>query len=102
MEIQTPDTIDLRKYIEPRFFGDDPPIERPHIRGRRIPVATVAHSYHHHGWTVSETMYQFTLSQEQVLAALLYYSENKDIIEAQEVQYQAKLDEMYELYGRKD
>lgn len=89
-----PATVDLNKYIETRFFG-----ERPHIRGRRIPVATIAHSAQSQGWSVAELAYQFTLSEPQVLAALLYYEENKDVIEAQEAAYQAELDEAYRLYG---
>jgi uncharacterized protein (DUF433 family) len=92
-----PSTVDLRKYIEIRIFGD-----RPHIRGRRVPVATIAHYAHSQGWGVSELAYQFTLSEPEVLAALLYYEEHKDLIEAQEVAYQAELDEAYRLYGKKD
>ncbi len=89
-----PTTVDLRKYIEVRIFG-----ERPHIRGRRIPVATIAHSAASQGWSVSELAYQFTLSEQQVLAALLYYQEHKDEIEVQEAEEQALLDEAYRLYG---
>ena len=94
---EAPTTVDLRKYIEVRIFG-----ERPHIRGRRIPVATIAHSHQSQGWGVAELAYQFTLSEPQVLAALLYYEENKDVIEQQEAAYQAELDEAYRLYGSKD
>ena len=89
-----PATVDLNKYIETRFFG-----ERPHIRGRRIPVATIAHSTQSQGWSVADLAYQFTLSEPQVLAALLYYEENKDIIEVHEAAHQAQLDEAYRLYG---
>jgi uncharacterized protein (DUF433 family) len=91
---EAPTTVDLRKYIEVRIFG-----ERPHIRGRRIPVATIAHSAQSQGWSVAELAYQFTVSEPEVLAALLYYEENKAVIEAQEVAYQAELDEAYRLYG---
>ncbi|MBN1966547.1 MAG: DUF433 domain-containing protein [Anaerolineae bacterium] len=87
MTIQAPDTVDLSKYIEVRIFG-----ERPHIRGRRIPVATVAHSAASQGWGVAELAYQFTLSEAEVLAALLYYQEHEAMIEAQEAAYQAELD----------
>lgn len=31
--------LDLSKYVEVRIFG-----ERPHVRGRRIPIATIAQS----------------------------------------------------------
>lgn len=91
-----PTKVDLTKYIEVRIFG-----ERPHVRGRRIPVATIAHSHRSQGWGVSELAYQFTLSEPEVLSVLLYYEENKDLIEAQEAAYQAELDEAYRLYGSK-
>ena len=92
-----PTTVDLRKYIEVRIFG-----ERPHVRGRRIPVATIAHHQQDPGWTVSELAYNFGLSEIEVLASLLYYEEHKEIIEAQEAEYQKELDEAYELYGEKE
>jgi uncharacterized protein (DUF433 family) len=76
--------------------------ERPHIRGRRVPVATIAHSAHSQKWSVAELAYEFTLSEPEVLAALLYYEEHKDLIEEQEAAYQGELDEMYRLYGKKD
>jgi uncharacterized protein (DUF433 family) len=97
MAVEVPEKVDLRKYIEVRIFG-----ERPHLRGRRIPVATIAYSARSQGWGVDELAYQFTLSREQVLAALLYYEENRDLIDAQEKKYQAELDEMYRLYGEKE
>ena len=97
MTDQAVPTLDLSKYIEVRVFGD-----RPHIRGRRVPVATIAYCHRDLGWTVSELAYEFTLSEPQVLAALLYYEENKERIDAQEVAYQAELDEAYRLYGSKD
>jgi uncharacterized protein (DUF433 family) len=93
MTAHVPTKIDLSKYIETRIFG-----ERPHIRGRRIPVATVAHSAQSQPWNVAELAYQFTLSEAEVLAALLYYEENKDVIEAQETAYQAELDEAQRRY----
>lgn len=97
MSAQTPLKIDLSKYIEVRIFG-----ERPHIRNRRIPVSTIAHSADSQGWNISELADNFTLSEQEVLAALLYYGEHKAEIEAQEAAYQAELDEMYRLYGKKD
>lgn len=86
--------LDLSKYIETRYFGI-----RPHVRGRRIPVATIAHSSRSQEWGVSELAYQFTLSESEVLAALLYYEENRDEIEAQETAYQAELDDAHRRYG---
>ena len=88
MTTQAPDTIDLSKYIEVCIFG-----ERPHIRGRRIPVATIAYSAASEGWSIAELAYQFGLSEEQVLAALLYYREYAALIDEQEAAYQALLDE---------
>ncbi len=93
MAAETPVKVDLSKYIEVRIFG-----ERPHIRGRRIPVATIAHSARSQNWGIAELAYQFTLSEPEVLAALLYYQENKDLIEAQEAAYQAELDEAQRRY----
>ncbi|GAB4513531.1 MAG: hypothetical protein OHK0046_14320 [Anaerolineae bacterium] len=73
-------TVDLRRYIDTRHFGD-----RPHIRGRRIPVWVVAHAQmDNQGYGVRELMYAYDLSEAEVLAALLYYETHKDEIEAQE------------------
>jgi len=87
--------LDLSKYIEVRIFG-----ERPHIRGRRIPVAAIAYNVQAHGWTAPETAEEFGLSTAQVLTALLYYAENKDLIDAQEAEEQKLLDEVSRLYGK--
>jgi len=90
--------LDLSKFIETRTFPrlvDDTEIERPHIRGRRIPVATIAHCAQNHGWGVGELAYNFGVSESQVLALLLYYEENSELIEAQEAAYQEDLDEAY-------
>ncbi|MBZ0318595.1 MAG: DUF433 domain-containing protein [Anaerolineae bacterium] len=91
-------TIDLTEFIERRFFGD-----RPHIRDRRVPVASIAYNaYDGEQWSVSELAFQFTLTETQVLAALLYYQEHKEEIDLLEVAEQAKLDEMHRLYGKQD
>jgi uncharacterized protein (DUF433 family) len=92
MAIET--SVDLSKYIETRLFG-----ARPHIRGRRVPVATVAYNARTNGWDVAELAYEFTLSESEVLSALLYYPEHRDEIDAQEREEQAKLDEMKRLHG---
>lgn len=91
MDTAIPEAIDLRKYIDTETY-----MQRPHIRGRRVPVATIAHSGRSQGWDVAELAYQFTLSETQVLAALLYYQEHREEIEAQESAYQKLLDEAYE------
>ena len=96
MSVQTPipDPVDLSKYIEVRLFED-----RPHIRGRRVPVATIAYNARTNNWSLPELAYQFTLSEEQVLAALLYYAEHKEEIDAQEAAELEKMAEMKRLYG---
>ncbi len=91
MSMQVPTQVDLSKYIEVRIFGD-----RPHIRGRRIPVATIAYNHTGSNWDVAQLAYEFTLSEAEVLAALLSYHEHKALIDQQEANYQAKLDRMYE------
>jgi len=96
-QVEVPTKVNLTKYIEVRIFG-----ERPHIRGRRIPVATIAYSHRDPGWSVAELAYNFGLSEPEVLSALLYYEENRDMIDAQEAAYQVELDEAYRLYGTKD
>jgi uncharacterized protein (DUF433 family) len=62
----------------------------------------VAYNARTHGWSVEETAHNFGLSEAQVLSALLYYAENKALIDAQEAAYQAELDEAYRLYGEHD
>jgi uncharacterized protein (DUF433 family) len=89
-----PTTVDLRKYIETRFYG-----ERPHIRGRRVLVSMIAANSEGNKWSVPELAYNFGLSEEQVLAALLYYLEHKTEIDKQDIEEQKLFDEMYRLYG---
>ncbi len=45
-------------------------------------------------WTVEETAYNFTLSEAQILAALLYYEEHADAIDKQEAEEQVKFEEI--------
>jgi len=92
MHTATPPIVDLSKYIELR---DD----RPCIRGRRLPVAFIAAAYHTNQLSIAETAYQFTLSEEQVLAALLYYRENQEQIDAQDTQDTHESLEMHKRYG---
>lgn len=65
MSVATPQTIDLSKYIEVRDG-------RANVRGRRLPVAFIAVAEHERQLSIAELAYDFTLSEEQVLAALLY------------------------------
>ena len=86
--------LDLRKYIETRFYG-----QRPHIRGRRLLVSMITANAEDNHMTVPELAYDFTISEEQVLAALLYYREHQEEIDRQDVEEQKLFDEMYRLYG---
>ena len=79
MSVEIPETVDLRKYIDTQFFG-----VRPHIRGRRVPVAMIANRMRVNHWTIAETAYDFTLSEAEISAALLYYEEHKEEIDKQE------------------
>ncbi len=81
--------VDLSKYIETRLLGD-----RPHVRGRRIPISVIVHTAADNGHGVADLMYDFDLNETEVLAALLYYSEHKDSTEAQE----AAIPEEYSLF----
>jgi len=94
MNTTAPETIDLSKYIELRNG-------RAHIRGRRLPVAFVAAAEQAHQHSVGELAYQFTLSEEQVLAALLYYREHKAELDAQDAADTQQSREMHQRYGSK-
>jgi uncharacterized protein (DUF433 family) len=74
--------IDLSEYIERKYFQ-----ERPHVRGRRIPVAVIAEAAYANGWSVSTIMQEYGLSETEVLAALLYYVEHREVIDALEAAY---------------
>jgi uncharacterized protein (DUF433 family) len=91
-----PPTADLRKYIEVRLYG-----ERPHIRGRRVLVSMIATNAEQNGLTPSQLASEFSLSEEEVLAALLYYREHKTEIDNQDNEEQRLFDEMYRIHGEK-
>ncbi len=97
MSAEAPATVDLRKYIETRLFG-----ERPHIRGRRVPVATIAYNARTSNMHVAELAYDFGLKEVEVLAALLYYEEHRGEIDAQEAAEQALFDEAYRQQHEQD
>jgi len=94
MSIQTPTPVDLSKYIDRRLFG-----ERPHIRGRRIPVAIIAYQQRANNWTIAETAHNFSLSGAQILAALLYYDEHQAMIDEQEAEERRQFDAMKHQHG---
>lgn len=70
------ETVDLSKYIEMRDG-------RANIRGRRLPVSFIAINRLTNNATIEELAYEYTLTEEQVFAALLYYHEHKDEIDAE-------------------
>ncbi len=88
-------TIDLTKYVEAKLFGD-----RPHIRGRRVLVAALAHNSKTNGWDIATVAREFSLSEAEVLAALLYYEEHRESIDAQESAEEAAMDEAYRRSGK--
>ena len=83
-----PTTIDLRKYIDFKHFG-----ERPHIRGRRLLVSMVASNAQR---SIQDLAEDFSITEEQVLAALLYYHEHKSEIAAQDAEEIRQFDAMVE------
>ncbi len=94
MQPAIPETVDLSKYIEMRD-------ERPCLRGRRLPVAFVAAAQQTNQLSVAELAYQFTLTEEQVLAALLYYREHKAEIDRQDAAEAQQSYDLHERYGKK-
>jgi uncharacterized protein (DUF433 family) len=88
---ETAFAIDLSQYVETRLFGD-----RPHVKGRRIPIWVIAHFAGDNKHGIPELMYDFDLSEAQALAALLYYAEHKDMIEAQEATIREEYKHFYE------
>jgi uncharacterized protein (DUF433 family) len=88
MAQETSDLV-LTRYIDTVFFQ-----KRPHIRGRRVPVAAVAYNARDNGWDVPRLAREFSLSQAEVLAALLYYETHQDEIDTQEARYRQDLDAM--------
>jgi uncharacterized protein (DUF433 family) len=93
-EQAVPTTIDLRKYIDFKHFG-----ERPHIRGRRLLVSMVAVNAQGDHWSVPELAEDFSITEEQVLAALLYYHEHKTEIDAQDAEEIRQFDAMAEQHN---
>ncbi len=83
--------VDLTKYVDETAAD-----HRPAVRGRRIPIATLAHAAATHGWTVAEIAHQFQLTEAQVAAGLLYYEEHREAIEAAEAVYQQALDDAHD------
>jgi uncharacterized protein (DUF433 family) len=89
-----PDPVDLSKYIDVRE-------NRATIRGRRLPVAFVVSAQQANALSIAELAYEFTLSEEQVLAALLYYREHKAEVDSQDAADAQESAKMHRLYGEK-
>lgn len=84
-------TVDLSKYIEMRN-------DRPHIRGRRIPIMSlIAYQKVNHS-TIEELCDDYTLSEAEVLAALLYYRQNQEEIDRQDQEDIQAWEEQYQRY----
>jgi uncharacterized protein (DUF433 family) len=94
MNATVPETIDLSKYIELR---DD----RPRVRGRRLPVMFIAAAEQANHLSIAELAYQFTLSEEQVLAALLYYREHKAELDAQDAADARQSQDLHQRHANK-
>lgn len=83
MAVQIPQ-VALTQYIEYRRFG-----ARPHLRGRRIPVAIIASAARDNPEIgIQGLQLAYDLSEIEVLAALLYYAQHQEEIDMQE----AKID----------
>jgi uncharacterized protein (DUF433 family) len=93
-ESEQTDNQELSKYIDTTYYG-----ERPHIRGRRVLVSMIAANAEANGWSISRLAGEFSLSEEQVLAALLYYREHKPEIDRQDAEEQAIFDEIYRIHN---
>ncbi len=94
MDTPVPERVDLSKYIELREG-------RPHIRGRRLPVAFIASAEQENQLSLADLAYQFTLSEEQVLAALLYYREHKTEVDTQDAADAQQSRDLHQQYGKK-
>lgn len=93
MNAAIPETVDLSKYIELRD-------QRPHVRGRRLPIVFIAAAQQASDLSIAELAYQFSLSEEQVLAALLYYREHKVEIDRQDAADAEESRKLHQQYGK--
>lgn len=85
-------TVDLTRYVEKHHFG-----QRPHIRGRRIPIWIIAHAViDNKDIGVPELMYAYDLGEAEVLAALLYYRVFGAEVEALEEEVREQHRHLYE------
>lgn len=75
--IDTIPTVELSKYIEVGTTG-----EPPHLRSNHLPIICIANSASTQPMTVTQLAYQYSLTEVEVLAALLYYRDHKAEIDA--------------------
>lgn len=87
------DKVDLSKYIEMRN-------DRPHIRGRRLPIMFIINTQKAANYTIDELCYDYTLSRAQVLAALLYYQEHQEEMDQLEARDRQEEQELLERFAR--
>ncbi len=92
MSAPASEKVDLSKYIEMRDG-------RPNIRGRRLPVSFVAKDYAEKQRSLSEIAWSYTISEEQVVAAILFYLEHREEVDTQDTQLEQEFDELYERFG---
>jgi len=93
MMAPTFEAVDLRKYIEMRDGVAN-------VKGRRLPVAFIASAQKVRQLSIADIAYEFTLTEEQVLAALLYYREHQAEVDAQDAAETAAFEAMRQQHGR--
>lgn len=95
MNAPAPERVDLSKYIETRLMEN-----HPHLWDRRIPVAVIVCQARANRWSIEETAWNFSLSEAEVLAALLYYQEHKEEIDHQEAEETRFAEQMKRQHGK--
>lgn len=80
--------VNLSKYIDNSLMES-----RAHLRGRRMPVWLVAASFEG-GMSLARVVCNYTITEEQILAALLYYREHQDEIGGQREENRQVFEEM--------
>ncbi len=85
--------VDLSKYIEIKN-------DRPNIRGRRFPVMYLISYQKANHATLEELCDDYSLSEAEVLAAFLYYRQNKDEMDRQEALDLQEEEDLFNRYAR--
>jgi uncharacterized protein (DUF433 family) len=81
MSLATKDlTLDVTRYIEFKFWEG----KHPHIAGRRVRVSWIAHYLRDNDIGISDLARDLSLTENQVAAAMLYYEQHQEEIEAVE------------------